>query len=153
MDASSSPSAEALRQAVEAFWDTFPPFWHQVRAHIRQTAAERFGVSVEQFHILRHIRRGQGSVSELAEAKNISRAAVSQAVEALVGRGFVTRTTDARDRRHIHLTLTASGQALLDAISDETRQWMMQRLAPLDADDLQALTKAMAALRKIEGQA
>ncbi|MEZ0396670.1 MAG: MarR family transcriptional regulator [Anaerolineales bacterium] len=145
-------SAEALRQAVEVFWDVFPPLWQRIRAHIHQTARERFGVSVEQFHILRHIRRGQGSVSELARVKNISRAAVSQAVDALVARGLVSRATDPRDRRHIHLALTESGQALLEAIFDETRQWMMRLLAPLAAEEVATLTQAMALLRKVEEQ-
>ena len=118
----SDPSKEALRQAVETFWETFPPFWHRVRAHIRQVAAERFEISVEQFHILRNIRHGQGSVSELAEAKNISRAAISQGVDGLVNKGFITRTTEVRDRRHVRLDLTPAGDAVLDVVFEDTHQ-------------------------------
>lgn len=149
MNAKNASSKEQLRQAVETFWEIFPPFWHRIRAHIRQ-AAEQFGISVEQFHILRHIRRGRGSVSELAEAKKISRPAISQAVNVLVNRGLITRTPDARDRRYIQLTLTDSGKALLDAIFEDTRQWMMQTLSPLSDEELQALTRAMDSLRKIQ---
>ena len=59
MSSTSDPSKDDLHQAVETFWETFPPFWQRIRAHIRQVATEQFEISVEQFHILRHIRRGQ----------------------------------------------------------------------------------------------
>lgn len=150
MSIPSERSKEALRQAVEIFWETIPPFWHQVRAYIRQTAAEQFDISVEQFHILRHIKRGDSSVSELAEAKNISRPAVSQAVELLVQRGFITRTTDSRDRRYVQLALTPAGTALLDAVSDNVRRWMMAALSPLSDEELQTLVSGMECLRKIQ---
>ena len=145
----SDSSKETLRQAVETFWETFPPFWHRVRAHIRQAAAERFEISVEQFHILRNIRHGQGSVSELAEAKNISRAAISQGVDGLVNKGFITRTTEVRDRRHVRLDLTPTGDAVLDVVFEDTHQWMMQVLSPLNEAEVEALIGGMDSLRKV----
>jgi nucleoside triphosphatase len=142
------PSPEYLRQAVETYWETLPPFWQRIRGHIRQTA-EGFDLSFEQFQILRHIRRGQCTVSELAEAKNISRPAASQAVAALVDKSLVTRTTDALDRRHIRLALTISGDTLLDKIMNNTRQWMMEVLSPLGEAELISLAQAMRTLQKI----
>ncbi len=140
---------EELRRAVEAFWETIPPLWHRVRAHIRQVASDQYSITVEQFHILRHIRRGEGSVSELARAKRVSRAAISQAVDALVERGLIARAPNPADRRHIFLTLTPEGTALLEAIFEETRGWMMELLAPLSEDELQTLLSAMQMLRRL----
>jgi DNA-binding MarR family transcriptional regulator len=150
MKSRSEAHNDLLVQVVENFWETFPPFWHRIRAYIRLVAVEQFNISVEQFHILRHIRRGISSVSELAEAKNISRPAISQAVDALVHKGLITRTTDEHDRRHIQLTLTASGNALLDAIFNNTRSWMRQLLSSLEDEELQSLVQGMQALKKIE---
>jgi DNA-binding MarR family transcriptional regulator len=141
-----------LRQAVDSFWENLPPFWQRIRAHIRQTAAEQFDLSVEQFHILRHIRRGQGTVSELAEVRNISRPAVSQAVEALVQKGLIVRTTDPYDRRHIRLALTEAGNRLLDAVFDDTRQWMTEALSPLNDEELDALTQGLETLHKAKAE-
>jgi len=138
-----------LQQTVETFWETFPPFWHRVRAHIRQSA-ELHEISVEQFQILRHIRLGQCSVSKLADAKNISRPAISHGVDSLVNKGIIRRTTDTNDRRHIQLTLTDPGNILLDSIFEDTRQWMMQTLTPLSDEELQTLTQAMDFLRKAQ---
>jgi DNA-binding MarR family transcriptional regulator len=145
-----APPEGVVRQAVDAFWETFPPFWHRVRATIRQSATEQFEISVEQFHILRHIRRGDQSVSLLAEAKNISRAAISQSVNALVNKGLITRTTDSDDRRHVVLSLTESGNTLLDDIFNHTRQWMMQAFSQLNEQELHTLIQAMAALKKLD---
>jgi MarR family 2-MHQ and catechol resistance regulon transcriptional repressor len=148
MNTQPEPATERLQQAVDAFWENLPPFWQRIRTHIRQAAAEQFDLSVEQFHILRHIRRGQDTVSELAEARNISRAAASQAVDALAQRGLVTRTTDRFDRRHVRLALTDPGDALLDAIFDDTRRWMAQLLSPLSDEELETLTQALDSLAK-----
>lgn len=145
----STRSSEKLRQVVDVFWETFPPFWRMIQAHIREVAVEQFSITVEQFHILRHIRRGRDSVSALAEAKDISRPAISQSVDLLVTRGLIVRTIDPQDRRHVQLDLTAEGNALMDTIFGDTRQWMMETFAPLSANEIQALTRSMESLKKI----
>src|SRR5574339_92572 len=99
-------TSEKLReQAVDRFWETMPPLWNTVRSHIRATATANFDITVEQFHVLRYVRRGPGSMSELATAKNISRPAISQAVEVLVKKGLLTRVQNAEDRRYVDLAL------------------------------------------------
>ena len=145
----STRSSEKLRQVVDVFWETFPPFWRMIQANIREVAVEQFSITVEQFHILRHIRRGRDSVSALAEAKAISRPAISQSVGLLVTRGLIVRTIDPQDRRHVQLGLTAEGNALMDTIFGDTRQWMMETFAPLSANEIQALTRSMESLKKI----
>jgi DNA-binding MarR family transcriptional regulator len=145
----SARSSEKRRHAVDVFWETFPPLWRMIQAHIREVAVEQCNITVEQFHILRHIRRGQDSVSGLAKVKDISRPAISQSVDLLVIRGFIVRTIDPQDRRHVKLDLTAEGKLLMDAIFGDTRQWMMKTLKPLSAGEIQALTLSMESLRKI----
>jgi DNA-binding MarR family transcriptional regulator len=134
--------------AIEAFWATVPPVWNHIMGNVRTIALEQYNVSVEQFHILRHIRRGITSVSELAEVKQISRSAVSQAVDVLVERGLICRRQNVLDRRNIPLELTPSGNALLDAISEKNRDWMKDQMTLLSAQDLKTITRAMEILTK-----
>ena len=47
------------------------------------------------------------------------------------------------------MSLTASGSSLLDAIFENTRQWMMHSLAPLSETELLALLQALEALKKV----
>ena len=135
--------------AIDRFWETVPPLWNFVRSHIRATATTKFDITVEQFHVLRHVRRGMGSVSELATAKNISRPAISQAVDTLVNKGLLTRLQSTQDRRFVELRLTDEGNRLLDAVFEETREWMKERMSSLSVQEVETLAEAMQIMKKI----
>lgn len=134
---------EVLQRAIDRFWETFPPVWNRVRGNLRSIATENFDISVEQFHILRHIRKGICSVSELAAVKQISRPAISQAVDLLVDKGLITRQQSAEDRRFVQLALTESGDDLLNTIFQKNREWMTEKMASLNAKELDDITRAM----------
>lgn len=144
------PSTENLRdQTIDRFWETVPPLWGRIRNHLRATATRSFDISVEQFHILRHVRHGIGSVSELAAAKNISRPAISQGVEILVKKGLLTRIQSTEDRRYVKLALTPSGKNLLDTVFKETHDWMKERMSGLTPEELNNIIKTMESLKKM----
>ena len=149
----STSTKEALRQQlIDRFWETIPPIWNQVRNNLRCIAAENFEVSVEQFHILRHIRKGFTSVSELAAIRQISRPAISQAVDVLVEKGLISRHQEAEDRRFVHLRLTPNGEALLNKIFQENRTWMMEKLSSLDEEEMLKAMDALEVLKRtLEG--
>jgi DNA-binding MarR family transcriptional regulator len=143
-------TSENLRdQAIDRFWETVPPLWNSIRSHIRATATANFDITVEQFHVLRYVRRGTDSVSELATAKNISRPAISQAVEILVKKGLLTRVPSKEDRRCVELVLTEAGNNLLDTVFKETRGWMKDRMQDLSPDELETIAKAMEIMKKM----
>lgn len=143
-------SSDLLRdQAIDRFWETVPPLWNLVRSHIRATATGNFDITVEQFHVLRYVRRGSGSMSELATAKNISRPAISQAVDVLVKKGLLTRIQSTQDRRYVDLALTDEGDALLDTVFKENREWMKTRMSSMSADELETIAKAMVVMKKM----
>jgi DNA-binding MarR family transcriptional regulator len=144
-----SAPKEVAEQALDRFWETVPALWSQIRGYIRSAAARKFRLSIEQFQILRLIRSGRGSVSELATAKNISRPAISQAVDALVKGGLLTRTQGVEDRRHVQLALTQRGNAVLDTIFDDTRSWMRTKMACLSRSELENVMRSMESLKKM----
>ena len=139
---------ERQDRAIDHFWETIPPLWNTIRQHIRAEATGRFDISGEQFHVLRFVRRGM-SISELASAKNISRPAISQAVDVLVNKGLLTRTQSASDRRYVELTLTQEGNSLLDSVFRETRAWMKERMQDLTEEELDNIVNAMTSLKKM----
>ena len=148
MDSLISTSEETLQQVIDRFWETIPPVWSQIRANVRAIAAERYGISVQQFHILRYVRRGIHLASELASVTQLSRPAISQAVDVLVEKGLITRHTSARDRRCIELELTESGTDMLNAIFAENHRWMMQKMASLSPEELDNILLGMKAIKK-----
>ena len=140
--------ASLYDNAIDRFWETVPPLWNFVRSHIRARATAQFDITVEQFHVLRHVRRGI-SMSELAAARNISRPAISQAVEVLVKKGLLTRVPSKEDRRCVDLVLTEAGNHLLDTVFKETRDWMKERMGELSPDELETITRAMVIMKKM----
>lgn len=144
-----APSERLQNEAIDRFWETVPPLWNHVRSHIRATATGSFDITVEQFHVLRYVRRGPNSMSELAAAKDISRPAISQAVDVLVKKGLVARVQNASDRRYVELTLTEAGNNLLDTVFKETRGWMKERMKSLSAEELETISNAMQAMKKM----
>jgi DNA-binding MarR family transcriptional regulator len=138
---------EALPQVIDRLWETVPLLWNQMRGNVRGIASERFAISVQQFRVLRHIRRGIRSACELACTTQASPPAISQCVDALVEKGLITRRQNMQDRRCIELELTSEGAAMLDAVFAENRRWMMQKLASLGTGELESVLRGMSALR------
>ena len=136
------------QQAIDGFWEFFPPVWYTVKAHIRHEAAQNFGITVGHFHILRRIRHGTDSVSKLADDGHTSRPAISRSVDVLVNKGLVIRTQNPADRRNVQLTLTEQGQSMMDAVFSNTHQWMAEKLAVLSEDELEAILVAGDALKR-----
>ncbi len=142
-------SNDLLTETMHQFWETVPPLWHHIRSRIAQQARDSFKLTHEQFHILRRIHKGQSSVSDLAEAKHISRPAASRAVDMLVEKGLVMRTQNPQDRRNVHLTLTSEGEATLKTIFEYVTAWMSEKLAVLEEDELKNIITSMYALHRV----
>jgi DNA-binding MarR family transcriptional regulator len=134
---------------IEKFWESIPPAWRQTRNQIRRIAVERFQMTEEQFQVLRRIRKGNTSVSALAETGQTSRSAVSRTVDALVQKNLISRQQDPSDRRKIPLALTDEGQRAMSCIYDQTEQWLSARFARLTAEETKSFLQGMESLRKI----
>jgi DNA-binding MarR family transcriptional regulator len=139
-------SAPTLEETVDCVLETLPHVWDRIRSNLRAAGTSRFGITLEQFHALRHIRRGYQSVTELADKKQISRPAASQAVSALVAKGLVTRRQEGEDHRCVHLELTPYAIEVLDANFAENRVWMTGKMAGLNAEERRTVRKAMECL-------
>jgi DNA-binding MarR family transcriptional regulator len=148
MSVQDSASNELLQRTIDRFWETIPPMWNRIRTQIRTIAIENFDITIEQFHILRHIRKGIGSISDLAEARGISRSAASQTVDLLVEKGLVFRRENQEDRRFVQLELTPDGAKLLEEIFKKNRLWMEAKLSCLSPQELESAFHGMQILKK-----
>jgi DNA-binding MarR family transcriptional regulator len=139
---------EAIHSSIDKFWDVIPPVWREVRKYIHDQAVESYQITLAQFHILRHIRHGRDSVSELAKTGKISRPAISRAVDVLVNKGLVARSQNPEDRRNVQLSLTEDGQELIDELFSKTHRWMSEKLTMLTENELKSILRAGDALKK-----
>jgi DNA-binding MarR family transcriptional regulator len=139
----------SITTVIDRFWESIPSAWHRTRSVIRGIAAEKFHLTVEQFQVLRRIRRGIASVSDLADDSRTSRSAVSKAVDVLVNKGLISRSQDPVDRRNIPLALTTEGQRVIAGIYDETEQWLADRFGRLTAAELESVLQFMDLIQKV----
>jgi DNA-binding MarR family transcriptional regulator len=140
---------DPINQVIDRFWETVPAVWDRIRQNVRGIATDQFNISVEQFHILRHIRKGKQSVSDLATVKNITRSAISQSVDVLVEKGLISRQQQSDDRRCVLLELTQSGNDLLNAIFFENRKWMSGKLQALNPDESKVVLEGLDILKQL----
>ena len=92
------------------------------RAHLG--ALSEWHVTPSQSRALRAISLGDGGVrpSALADQLRIAPRSVTDVVDTLEERGWVSRTPDPTDRRATTLTLTGAGRELVAAIDDVRRR-------------------------------
>ena len=137
------------KEAAELFWDAIPPIWYWLRSQLDKTARETFEITGGHFHVLRRIMNGDTSVSELADARHISRPVVSRKVDSLVEKGLVSRSESAEDRRFSVLEVTPKGEEILDVMSASSRGWLQDKLGVLDSQELATVIQAFLILKKI----
>lgn len=89
------------------------------------------------------------SVTEIGRRLSIGEPSASLLVEQLVKRGYVVRTPDPADRRRVLVTATDLGRETLLELRQGRQQHLEEMLARMDADDVQALERGLAALARV----
>lgn len=148
-------------QAVDPTLDTGPM---EVIGRINRCAAliqqaesaplRRAGLSRPEFDLLGALRRTGHPLTagELARETFSSGAAVTKRLRVLQERGLVARRADERDRRVAHLSLTESGEALVDGLMPDQLAYERAVLAGLAPDEAESLSDVLAQLlTQLEG--
>ena len=109
----------------------------------------RLGVSMAQMHILFTLqRRGEMTMSRLADLLNVSLSNATGLIDRLEERGYIERDRVATDRRIVLVRVTAAGELMLaevDALSDALLRSVLERLP---ASQLKGVAHAISALRE-----
>jgi DNA-binding MarR family transcriptional regulator len=98
------------KEVADLFWEAIPPIWYLLRARVDKIAREQFDITGGHFHVLRRIKTGDTSVSELADTRHISRPVVSRKIDSLVEKELVSRRESREDQRFTVLELTGDGE-------------------------------------------
>ncbi|WP_243095334.1 MarR family winged helix-turn-helix transcriptional regulator [Thermus thalpophilus] len=80
--------------------------------------AHRLGLSATQAQLLLHLSARPQGVVDLAHFLALTPATVSEALSALERKGLLAREKDPTDKRRFHLTPTAEGRRLAEALGD-----------------------------------
>jgi DNA-binding MarR family transcriptional regulator len=94
-------------------------------------------------------RHGPLTPSELAAHERVRRPTATRLLSRLTELGLVERAADPADRRSALISTSAAGRALLRRLRTRKNQYLAQRLAALEADELATLDRAAAILERM----
>ena len=98
--------------------------------------AERFGISAAEWRALAVLgRSGPMTFNELQERAAMDKVRVSRTITRLMQKDYINREVDPFDRRRITLGLSASGQAMYQAIVPHVLSVERDILASLTPDE------------------
>lgn len=122
----------------------------------RRLRAERYtkglepGLSDTQLAALAALERhGQMTPGELADHEKVQPPSMTRVIAVLEERGLVIRAPHATDRRQVVLTVTGSGQAVVQQSRRLREAWLAKRLHELTPEERAILRAAAPILEKL----
>ena len=100
--------------------------------------------------VLAGIDPSGGPRQDLPTGLGVSKQAVSQVIDVLVNRGYLTRSPDPGDRRRISLELTGRGQEVVGAALHGVEDVDQRLLEHVSADQIEAMRVVLATLAEIK---
>lgn len=93
-----------------------------------------------QSHILFLLERdGAKKMTELAKVLGLTPGALTTASDKLIGKGYITRFRDEKDRRVVYLEMSEKGNEQLTELRNEGRKAMKEVFNHLTVGDLESL--------------
>ena len=130
--------------------DSLRPAVLRLARRLRQTRDESVELTASQYSVLAALSiRGRLSMGELAAEERVRPPTVTRVVNALSERDLVRRTGAPHDGRQSLVELTDAGRALLLANQRLRAEWLAERLADLDATELDVLRTAIPLLSRV----
>ena len=105
--------------------DVVPRLYRVLRAALDE---DPLVPSLEQLRVMTRIAEGVRTASALATARQMRMSAITPLIDALVARGWVTRSPDRADRRRMILELTPAGERARRAARRRTRERLREVL-------------------------
>lgn len=104
----------------------------------------------DQHYILRYIyKAGKCTSSELADAFEVNKSAITAIINRMVERNMIIRTRDKEDRRVVYLTLSDEGNLLFDKTEDKICCLVKSIITKFELDEIQNFIKTYEKLADI----
>lgn len=103
-------------------------------------------LTISQFKVLILCRQRTRTVTEIAQELSVSPPTVTPVLNRLAAEGLIQRRRDRRDRRVLHISLTAAGQDLVGRLHEAPVDRLRGALALLSGEEQAALARGLDAL-------
>ena len=106
-----------------------------------------------QYTVLAQLNaNGPQTLRTLADREHVQAPSMTRIVNALTEQGFVTRTAHPNDGRQVHAGITQAGKAVLEEAREQRTAWLAQRVAGLNDEDRQILSRAAHIMQEMAGK-
>ena len=116
-----------------------------------KTQTARFGLNPTEFAALEVLyHKGPLTPNAISTKVLIAHSSMSYVIQCLVKKGLIERQVSDQDKRSVRLSLSPTGQALMDEVYPDhviTLRNVLDRLSPADEKTLQELLKTIGYLR------
>jgi DNA-binding MarR family transcriptional regulator len=124
-------------------------------AYARSIRAQLHAIGIDDLprngaFILAGIDTTGGPRADLPADLGVTKQAVSQVIDTLVNRGYLTRNPDPDDRRRISLELTENGQQVVDAVSRGVEAVDLQLQERVSPEQIEAMRSVLFSLAEIK---
>ena len=144
------PTRTRPARATLELADALRPAVLRLARRIRQTRDESVELTASQYSVLAALGiRGRLNMGELAAEERVRPPTVTRVVNALAERDLVRRTPAPHDGRQSLVELTDAGRSLLQTNQRLRAEWLADRLADLDATELDVLRTAVPLLTRV----
>lgn len=129
-------------------WTSFLDASRILETELERQLVDDFGMTHREYEVLVRVDGGGGQMrlNTLARQIEASPALITQTVDRLVGRGWVTRQPAATDRRGVEAAMTAAGRrALGKAAGPHAERVRRLLITPMDADHVDAIATSLGA--------
>lgn len=110
------------------------------------TALKPFGVSLQQFNVLRILRGHQdkpANLSTLNERMVSKMSNTTRLVDKLLAKGYVNRITCPTNRRKVEISITEEGKNALKSMDQAITETEQQLVSGLDKKEMETLNTLM----------
>ena len=147
-------SPKQFSATMRAWSDLF--MTHSMKAWMRYVRAS--GLSMPQFNVLMRLYyKGECGVNDISEHLNVSAAAASQLVDALVNKDLLARVENPNDRRAKQISLSPKARALIEKGMETRNAWLDDLNAHLTPEQraaaIETLNTLIEATKKIDNEA
>lgn len=137
-------AAEA-REVARQVLQIVPLVMRVVAAELRSAPHEIVPAHYRLLHTLCH---GPRNLSDMAEMQAVSLPTISNTIDTLEQRGWVTRTRSTDDRRVVMVALTSAGRHVLEVVEQQAEERLAVLLSELSAEERRTLMEGLSILRR-----
>ena len=136
-----------LEDLAHELMTVLPQINRLMAVELRQEVDE--SATMPQFRVMAYLHEEPMTLTALAQKRRVSIQSAGELVQALVARGWLTRTPDPADRRQSTLQLTDEGRAKYERVQARMQEQLTAYLALLTDAERDTVQGALIALQRV----